>query len=66
MKTFNGRTVSYELVYRWFPRRLHELRSDGFYHPCERRRGILVKSVSMGKTMYLKPEDYLTYNCNIS
>lgn len=63
MKTKNGPMLHYRIVYRVLPRRIYELRDDGFYHACEWQRGLLVESVGMGGVMHHRPEDFLEWKC---
>lgn len=63
MKAENGPTVTYELVYRYSRKPIHSLGADGYYHQIGTDRGVLVKSVSMGRVMYHKPEEMLRWKC---
>ena len=65
MTTMNGPTVEYTLVYRIFPRTVHSLRGDGFYHPEPKKyRGHLVMSKSMGRIMYHHARELLRFKCD--
>lgn len=64
MKSENGPTVTYELVYRYSRKPVHSLGADGYYHQLGTARGVLVKSVSMGRVMYHKPEEMLQWKCD--
>lgn len=64
LKTMNGPTVSYELVYCIFPRKIYKLRDNGFYSPCGYMRGHLVRSESMGGVMYHDISELMQYKCD--
>lgn len=61
MKTENGPALTYELVYTLQKRTIHSIGPDGYYHKTGEARGVLVRSVSMGRAMYHMPEEMLEW-----
>lgn len=59
METINAIGDYCKLVYTRFNKPVYTLRSDGFFHCVGKRKGILVKSWSLGTVMYHSPEDCL-------
>ena len=60
MKKILGPISEWELVYKILPRQIYK-RNDRNFDLNGWRRGILVKSIGVGKTMYHHPEDYLKW-----
>lgn len=65
MKIKNGPALTYELVYKFFPVTIMTKKADGYYHENGIARGVLVKSLSMGRVMYHKPEELMVFKCSI-
>ena len=59
MKAANGPLIEYELVYCLFRKKIHSLKSDGFWSCDGKRRGILIRENNSG--WHALPENYLTW-----
>ncbi len=61
----NGPTVTYLLVSVFWPKPVYKLNSDGYFTYDGVSWGALVKSTGMGRDMYHRPWNYLTWTHEI-